>query len=340
MLLTIAVSNSCSKWLIPETKYGELPIPQAPNYSDPANWAALPTKKDPADRTPEPYLKDEQANAEVDVFYLHPTTYVGRKGEDNWNAPLSDEKLNKKTDEGAILFQASVFNGAGKVYAPRYRQAHYHAYFSKRNADTNRAFQLAYEDVKTAFEYYLKNYNNGRPIIIAGHSQGTTHAEKLLKDYFEGKPLQEKLVVAYLVGMPILSSSFKTIKVCASPEQIACFCSWRSFEKGYYPGKHEPKNNFVVTNPLSWRTDSIYVPKDMNQGTVLQKFKKGLKPGITDAQVHQGLLWISKPKFFGSVFIRFKNYHIADYNLFYANIRENAQLRSKAYLEANKKSSK
>ncbi len=339
ILFVISVSNSCSKYLIPETSYGELPIPQAPDYSDPKSWAALPDRKDQADRTPESYLKDEQANAEVDVFYLHPTTYVGRKGEDNWNAPVYDEKLNKKTDESAILFQASVFNGAGKIYAPRYRQAHYHAYFSDNEKDTDRAFALAYKDVKTAFEFYLKNYNKGRPIIIAGHSQGTNHAEELLKEYFEGKPLQNKLVAAYLVGMPIEPSSFKSIKVCETPEETGCFCSWRSYEKGYYPRKHSPQNNFEVTNPLNWKTDSSYVAKKMNEGTVLRKFKKGMKVSITDAQVHQGLLWISKPKFFGSVFIRFKNYHIADYNLFYANIRKNAQLRTKMFLNANKKSS-
>ncbi len=339
-LFVISVGNSCSKWLIPETSYGELPVPLAPDYSDYKSWAALPDKKDLADRTPESYLKDEQENAAVDVFYLHPTTYVGRKGEDKWNGPIHDEKLNKKTDEGAILFQASVFNGAGKVYAPRYRQAHYHSYFSKEKTNADQAFALAYKDVKTAFEFYLKNYNKGRPIIIAGHSQGTNHAEQLLKDYFEGKPLQEKLVVAYLVGMPIEPSSFKSIKVCETPEETGCFCSWRSYEKGYYPRKHMAPNNFAVTNPLSWRTDSSYVAKEKNEGTVLRKFKKGLKIGITDAQVHQGLLWISKPKFFGSAFIRFKNYHIADYNLFYANIRKNAQLRTKSYLNENKKSLK
>jgi len=339
-MLVVLVFSSCSKYLIPETSYGELPIPQAPDYADPNTWAALPDRKDLADRTPESYLKDEQEHAKVDVFFLHPTTYVGRKGEDNWNAPVYDEKVNKKTDESAILFQASVFNGAAKVYAPRYRQAHYHAYFSKKNSDVNQAFKLAYEDVKSAFEFYLKNYNNGRPIIIAGHSQGTNHAEKLLKEYFEGKPLQEKLVAAYLVGMPIVATSFKSIKVCETPEETGCFCSWRSYEKGYYPRKHLSQNNFAVTNPLNWRTDSTYVAMEMNEGTVLRKFKKGLKVGITDARVHQGLLWITKPKFFGSAFIRFKNYHIADYNLFYANIRKNAQLRTETYLKANKKSSK
>jgi hypothetical protein len=47
--------------------------------------------------------------------------------------------------------------------------------------------------VKDAFEYYLKNYNNGRPIIIAGHSQGSGHGARILKDY-----LMEKNFKSYL----------------------------------------------------------------------------------------------------------------------------------------------
>ena len=54
------------------------------------------------------------------------------------------------------------------------------------------------EDVKAAFQYYLEHYNNGRPIIIASHSQGTTHAKRLLKEFFDGTALQHQLVAAYL----------------------------------------------------------------------------------------------------------------------------------------------
>ena len=63
------------------------------------------------------------------------------------------------------------------------------------------ALDFAYQDVKAAFEYYLKHYNNGRPIIIASHSQGTWHAESLLHDYFENdSTLRKRLVAAYLIG--------------------------------------------------------------------------------------------------------------------------------------------
>ncbi|MEM6966069.1 MAG: DUF3089 domain-containing protein [Bacteroidota bacterium] len=313
--------------------------PPAPDYSKTKNWAALPTQKDEADRTPHPDLKDNQATAEVDVFWLHPTTYTKKRGNTEWNAPTDDPELNKITDEGSILNQASIFNGAGKVYAPRYRQAHIHGYYTKDKATAQQAFATAYQDVKAAFEYYLQQYNpvnpktgKRRPIIIAAHSQGTTHAGNLLKEYFDGKPLGKDLVVAYLVGMPVLENYFKTIKVCTTPEAIGCFCSWRTWKHGHFPKKHKKNNNIAVTNPLTWTTDITPAPKSLNRGAVLRKFEKSFKVNLVDAQVQNGVLWAHKPKFPGSIFITFKNYHIADLNFYYVNIRENAIRRAKAFL--------
>lgn len=303
-----------------------------PDYSKPDTWAALPDKKDSADQTPNPDFADLQRSSKVDVFFLHPTTYLGKKGENQWNAPIDDLGLNKKTDESSIKNQASIFNGAGRVYAPRYRQAHFENYFTKDTVNAKRAFQLAYLDVKAAFEYYLKHYNNGRPIILAAHSQGTTHAASLLKDFFDGKPLQDQLVAAYLVGMPISNDYFDNIKVCETPEDTGCFCTWRTWKKGHFPKSHQGENNIAVTNPLNWKTDSSYASKQLNEGSVLRKFEKSFYPGITDAKIEDGVLWITKPKFPGSFLIRFKNYHIADYNLYYVNVRKNAQLRATTYL--------
>jgi len=333
----ILISQSCGRYQKPVASYQQLVIPTIPDYSNRDHWAALPSKNDPADRTPGKLFKDEQENAAVDVFFLHPTTYSGaRKADDQWNGALNDLALNLKTDNGTILHQASIFNGSGKIYAPRYRQAHYFAYFTPDSLSAQKAFDLAYSDVKLAFEYYLKNYNQGRPIIIASHSQGSTHAIRLIKDYFDGKDLQKQLVAAYLIGMPVKVDEFKNIKACETAIATNCFCTWRTFKKGHYPDWHKKGNNIAVTNPLNWTTKTTYAPDTMNEGAVLKNFDKGVTEHITDAQIHDGLLWVKKPKFFGSVLITRKNYHIADYNFFYVNVRKNAQLRAKTYLEKNR----
>lgn len=79
-------------------------------------------------------MRDDQLLSQADVFFLHPTSYLDGKKHNTWNAALNDEKINKKTDLGSILYQASLFNNVGKIYAPRYRQAHLYAFFPKTQA--------------------------------------------------------------------------------------------------------------------------------------------------------------------------------------------------------------
>ena len=317
----------------PDYAFDSKPVPTAPNYADEQFWAALPTRKDEADKTPNKQIIDAQATATADVFYIYPTLYLGdKKGQDQWNAPVNDVTFNANVDKQAIRNQASIFNGAGRVYAPRYRQAHIDAYYSGRKADAAKAFDLAYSDVKAAFEYYLKNYNNGRPIIIASHSQGTTHAGRLLREFFDEKPLFAQLVTAYVVGIQVPETYFKQIKPCDTPTDTHCFCTWRTYERGFEPNTE--RKNIVVTNPLTWTRDTAFVDKSKNMGSVLYKFSKIL-PNIADAQIHDGILWCTRPSFFGSFVLpkSMKNYHIGDYNLFYMNIRENVAARISAFLK-------
>jgi hypothetical protein len=242
--------------------------------------------------------------------------------------------VNDKTDRTSVCHQASIFNSAGKIYAPRYRQAHIHAYFTKKEKEQARqAFYLAYRDVATAFQYYLDHFNNGRPIILACHSQGATHGMRLLKEFFEGKPLQDQLVVAYLVGMPVSKNYFTQIPLCQSPDETGCFCSWRTYREGYLP-KHFPvSDSIAVVNPISWYTKSEKELKENNKGAVLAKYNQGIWPMLTSAQIQQGVLWANKPRFPGSFLLRTKNYPAGDFNLYWVNVRENASQRAALFLQ-------
>lgn len=308
-------------------------VPPAPDYQDESSWAALPSRLDSADLLPSRDMIDKQKTSDVDVFFLHPTTYIGKKGEKMWNAHIEDEKLNERTDKTSIKYQATIFNGVGRVYAPRYRQAHLEAFYTKKKkGDASKALALAYEDVKAAFGYYMEHYNHGRPIVIAGHSQGTLHAAKLMKEYFDEDDLSDKLVAAYLIGMPVKGDYFKEILPCEGPKQTGCYCTWRTVKDGYYPKKfYVPNANIIVTNPLTWTLDKAYAPAELNAGAVLKKFDKGPILHFIDARADDGLLMVSRPKIPGVPFLPSRNYHIADMNFFYVNIRQNAQLRVEEY---------
>lgn len=310
--------------------FAESPVPPKPDYANPDHWAALPTKADKADLTPKGATKENQANAAVDVFFVHPTTYY--KG-DPWNADVTNQVLNDYTDDMPIKHQASVFNATGKVYAPRYRQAHIRS-FPNMNQGGAQALALAYEDVKAAFEYYLAHYNQGRPIVIAAHSQGTVHSIRLVKEFFDGQPLASQLVAAYLVGFPFKAETYTHFKVCPDSTATGCYVAWGAYADGYVPDFYDTLcKGTVCVNPITWSTDTAYSDYKQARGLAGWKFKKLYRKSLR-ARVYDGMLWITKPRIPFSFLIKMKVYHIADYNLFWMDVRENVALRSKHYLEA------
>ena len=254
---------------------------------------------------------------------------------DKINADIDDEYINAKTDYSTILYQASVFNQHARVFAPRFREAHISAYYINDTIKAANSFDFAYQDVKKSFEYYLQHYNNGRPIIIASHSQGTTHALRLLKEFFENKSLQNQLVAAYIIGMRIPEDYFSNLKMCEDSVQTGCMCGWRTLRSGYMTVylKKETGNS-LITNPLTWKTDESPAPRSANKGSILYKFNK-LYSATTSALINKNVLWVNKPKFPWGFLYFTRNYHIGDINLFYRNLRENIGTRIAAYHKKN-----
>lgn len=332
-LLMASCSNHYQKF---ESNYTFRDAAGTPDYSNLDYWAAHPYKHDPSDSIPSPLRKKYQPDSAVDVFFIHPTTYTDKERSLGWNATLDNPGINAKTDYTTILFQASVFNEAGRIFSPRYRQANLQAYFPESKEDTAQAlaaFDLAYEDVKNAFIYYLEHYNNGRPIIIASHSQGTTHAKRLLKEFFDGKELQNRLVVAYLVGIPVEPDYFQSIPPCNTPGQTGCLCSWRTFKEGYKPAYvQREKFTAIVTNPITWDAGKPEADRYANPGGFLLNFNRLIKT-VVNAKVSNGVLWTEKPHFLGNFLLKTNNYHVADINLYYMSIRKNAKERSEAFLK-------
>jgi len=334
LILFVFLSACYPKYYSHLKDYNQPPKTIITDYNNLYNWAAHPSKKDPSDSIPT-ILSNYKKENSVDVFFIHPTTFTDKKITHLTNASIENDSINAITDYGSILYQASAFNCDANIYAPRYRQAYIGMYYTTDTLKAIKAFDTAYSDVKAAFEYYLIHNNNNRPIVIASHSQGTTHAKRLIKEFFDGKPLQNKLVMAYLIGMPIKEKEFDQIPVCTDSTKTGCFVTWRTYRKGIeIPKKSNDK--IAVVNPLSWKNDEEYVSSSMNYGGILFNYNKKIS-NITDAQVHDNVLWINKPNFFGSAFFNQTNYHIVDYNLFYYNIRTDIRRRIHYYNTINSK---
>ena len=94
-----------------------------------------------------------------------------------WNADIDNEEINKKTDKITILYQASVFNKYCRVFAPRYRQANLLAFFTDDKVKSTASFNIAYEDIKAAFEFYFSNLLVRSGLALNGQSGEFLHIE-------------------------------------------------------------------------------------------------------------------------------------------------------------------
>jgi hypothetical protein len=343
----------------PARLFKDLPPPAQPDYAVPAAWAARPDRADDADVFP-PNTKypEAQKTAAADVFFIHPTGYAKP---DSWNGPLDDPNAVKAVTL-VMQYLASAFNAAAAVYTPRYRQATLYAFLDYETDSGAQALELAYADVERAFEYYLTNFNRGRPFILAGHSQGSNHGLRLLQQKIIGTPLQRRLVAAYLVGMSI-PDTLPGIGPCRSAADTGGVISWTSYTTNGNPrvltedmviwhgGRYRKCAGLalVQVNPLSWQLRGGPIPAAANPGSLpyvaTAATPVDLAPGVTGADASGRVLIVSKPAvpgFPGSgpaipiLNADFGDYHDYDYVLFYESIRRNARERVRAFLAKEK----
>ena len=317
MLLTLTIN--------PDHPFSDDSMPTPPDYANPVQWAALPDRDDAAD-TLAAGATDVQATTPVDVFFVHPTTFLSA---DAWNQSLDDATTNELTDQMVMQGQASVFNGCCRIYAPRYRQATLAAFFAEGDSGPQ-ALDLAYTDVLAAFRYFLANFNNGRPFVLAGHSQGSRHLDLLLADEIAGSDLAQRMVAAYPIGFQLDGSN--GIPVCGTATQTGCQVTWNSV--GPRAGALFASPDNICVNPLTWSTDGQRATHGANLGAVNFDGSDTHEPGAADAQCRDGRLYVSEIRsdHYAAMPLGRDNYHIYDYALFYVNIRQNAQARVDAYL--------
>jgi hypothetical protein len=254
-----------------------------------------------------------------------------------------------------LRFQASAFNGCCRLYVPRYRQAALAAFLKKDQSTAQRiaAYELAYGDVRRAFDYYIAHENHGRPFILASHSQGSLHAMRLLEERIAGAALQTQLVAAYLIGYSIPAEIERAgVPVCPAAGATGCLLDWNTVAADagadahgaerliWLAGRYQPlaARRRVCVNPLSWVPDGA-ADAALNLGA-LPAVAPGaaLRPPVsqlTGARCDAGLLRVAIPwgerRGFADLLTFFGSYHVFDYNLFYTNIRVNVAERVAAY---------
>lgn len=331
--------------LVPTAQFEPAPARTMSAYADPDAWLARPDLPgNPALYVPQG-VEAPAEKGDAAIFFVHPTSYLERA---RWNAPLDDREAN---DRAALFLrgQASAFNAAGDIWAPRYRQATFGAFLTGQK-EAQQALDLAYGDVAAAFDEFLVEAGDSRPIILAGHSQGALHLIRLLKDKVAGQPVAKRIVAAYAVGWPISRSGDLPalgLPECTAPDQPGCILSWQSFAEPADPaliletydastgfdGKPRKDSAMICTNPLTGMPGDA--PASANLGTLVPSadLTTGtITPGAVPARcAGRGLLMIGDPPEMGSYVLPGNNYHVYDYSLFWSNVRADAARRLDAF---------
>lgn len=291
------------------------------DYSNIDNWFVFGTANSIANYIPNDLKHLELEKKETSVFYIHPSIYWGWE---YWNTSL-DHSSRLITEDLWLINQASIFAACCNVYAPRYRSANLYSFFD-RSGDGSKALLIAYNDVKKAFEEFLR-INSSKPFILAGHSQGTFLLNLLIKE-FEKTTHFKYLTAAYLIGQDIGKNQYKIIKSCKKPDEKNCYLGWNTTLEKTKP-IYSKIPDLLCINPISGIQNEEIVNLSGYMGSM--PFGEISTADLKDEEQRQliyldgnvqckdGSLYINNNPL-SDFTSRFFNLHSYDYGLFYGNV--------------------
>jgi hypothetical protein len=317
--------------LNPGRSFGEGAQATAPDYAKSNTWALLGTKPDKP----------------IDVFFIYPTAYFS--GE-YWNAPVTNTAVRERFARMIRPLYVAPFEASANAYAPYYRQAAPYSFMSA-SEDGRRAREVAYADVKAAFDAFIANHNKDRPFVIAGYGQGALYGLRLIGEI---KPEDRtRLVAGYLLEVAIPAEMISSATpLCDSPDQTGCLVIWHSTTQ--HARSDMPRQNALVwkegggfeptrgrdlacVNPLTWTISGRAGTPDMNLGAA--ELSDFAADGIvktraaTSADCWNGLLFtdVTTNPMFMWTGPRYRELFPSRFNPFFADIKDNVARRAESF---------
>ena len=310
---------------------------KAPDYSRASGWYQIP-----------------KITKDVDTFYIYSTAYFEssfKPGAPD-HAPLDNPEMLAGA-QAEYMTNASVYESSTNVFVPYYRQAgmRYASEVRKKTGNIDAALSgIPYDDIRAALDYYFEHCNQGRPFIIAGHSQGSSMVKYALTHYFKEHPeYYKRMVAAYVIGFSVTKDDLEAnphLKFATGESDTGVIVSWNT--EGPRNVKENAANAVVLPraisiNPLNWKLDETYAPASENLGSFMPNLK-ARRYEITDigadAQIvlARGVIvtnarWDhpAAPEFFGP-----QSFHEDDYTFYYNNLKANVAKRVAAYRNRTK----
>ena len=301
--------------------------PEQPDYADSRYWNQCPTEDGKV----------------ADVFYIVPTCiwdWVTSAGDTcHYMNPL-DPSQRKAVDQSEYLGYA-LFSKSCRFYAPYYRQITMQSWMQETD-EIERRYQVAHQDIISAFRYYMDNLNQGRPFILAGHSQGAKAVIELLKHTLTADEY-ERLVAAYAFGFTVSQEEldrYPYLRPANDSIDTQALICYNSVSR---PEAVSPlfANNRAIINPLNWRTDETPAAPSENLGSVFFHANQSSDTlfqtvgARIDASIHSLIIegLDDEAYFIPSIQSLFPkgNYHVQEINLYFLNLQQNLERRIHAY---------
>jgi len=301
---------------------------KATDYSQSSHWLNIPA-----------------TGKAVDVFYLYPTCW-NKVDSTKPNICTIDDATMLNGSAAVYMRQATAFETVGNVYAPYYRQAD--AGYTLRLPENERDALIGgipTTDAVAAFDYYIQHFNNNRPFILAGHSQGSNVMLFLLSGYMKEHPdVYKRMIAAYVIGYPVTAAYLSKnphLKFATGADDTGVIISYNTQSDAVAAGGNlvVGSNIGLVINPISWTRDEIVATTAQGLGSYLPSPATHLftqMPQYADAKVNvaKGVL-ICSTATDKNLTLGFGPgvYHSYDYPFYYYNIRANAQNRANLFLK-------
>lgn len=290
--------------------------------------------------------KQENGDKKVDLFYIYPTC-------NNQTSEIA-EIDNYMRSQAYVTYDSgpSCMAGFTNVFAPYYRQVT----ITTVAKDSKKCTEAIYKsvvrtDIYASLDYYFEHYNQGRPVIFASHSQGSSVMQIVLAEYMKLHPnYYNRMVCAYKLGYNYLKSyaeAYPHVKFATGEEDTGVVIGWNS-ERADVPLNdwsfvvNEPGKTVPCINPLNWKTDSTPAGVGENKGTY-DKTTHKVKTGVADATIRTDrnvLVVTTAPESYTECYLEglfcHGCLHPYDWEFFYANIQENAQKRINKWFETHK----
>ena len=273
--------------------------------------------------------KQDATGKDVDLFYVVPTCiwdYTDSLGQTRHHMDIFNTEQRALTDP-SIQLAKSVLADSCNFFSPYYRQISMDSWLTLDTALIEERFKLAYQDVADAFHYYMEHDNQGKPFILAGHSQGAKAVIELLKR--EMTPdISRKLIATYAIGYTVTPeelAGYPTLRPAQDSIDTGVLIGFNSVTR---PDAVSPlfRDNVVCINPVNWRTDATsatsYQGFTVAQDTTIHTL---IVTGIDEEQYFIPSVAALLPK---------GNLHVQEFNLYNEDLRKNVLQRIRAFRQA------